>query len=246
MERFDRKEYKYYVPLESLDPLRKRFLASMEYDSYARHCEHHRYVVRSIYLDTRNLLFYHEKKGGLKIRKKLRIRTYNHPESHDGTFLEIKRKYDDTIRKERVGIRSNEIHNLLNGGIAFSFIENRSFLDRSILERYVYLVKRLALQQTVLVTYEREALQSKDDSKLRVTFDMNVRSYLNPDLSQIYRETDLRAVEDSHFILEIKFNQRMPIWVRNIVREFRLRLQAISKYCNGIDVWLPLEQDKSK
>jgi hypothetical protein len=27
----------------------------------------------------------------------------------------------------------------------------------------------------------------------------------------------------------------MPVWVRNIVRDFKLHIQAISKYCNGID-----------
>ncbi len=246
METFERREYKYYVPVELLDTLRNRFLASMEHDSFARQCDQHRYVVRSIYLDTRRFLFYHEKKSGLKIRKKLRIRTYNQSDSQNGTYLEIKRKYDNTIRKERVGICSDQIHDLLNGGTTSFSSEQRSFLDRTTIDRYIYLVKRLQLVEKALVTYEREALQACDDSRLRVTFDLNVRSFLNPDLNDLYRETDLRTVEDSQFILEIKFNQRMPIWVRNIVREFGLRVQAISKYCNGIDAWLPLDQDTLK
>ncbi len=76
MERFERKELKYRVPNEVMEPLRERLLQHMAYDPFCVDKEQNRYEVRSVYLDSSRLLFYWEKQDGLKIRKKLRIRGY--------------------------------------------------------------------------------------------------------------------------------------------------------------------------
>jgi len=242
MQKFKRKEYKYFFPCELLDPLRQRFLSNMEHDEFCRQREGNRYTVRSIYLDTRHLLFYYEKIDGLKIRKKLRIRTYDLPEANCPAFLEIKRKFNNTIYKERVKTSLSETPLLLNGGIPQIQSNNPQFLDKAVMGKFVYLTKRLKLEPTVLITYEREAFQGEDDARLRVTFDLNVRSYAYPGLDEFYREDDLQRIKDSYFIIEIKFFDRMPIWVRSIVREYRLRVQSISKYCRGLDAWLPTDE----
>ncbi len=238
METFERRELKYFIPKTYLDKLRKKFLENMEYDPFCRKgVLYSPYTVRSIYLDTRNYLFYYEKVDGLKIRKKLRIRTYNTPESSEDAFLEIKRKFNNIVYKERVKTLFPETPQLFNGLLPRLKEEKPSFLDRSALGKFAYLTKRLQLKPQVLITYEREALYALDDPKIRVTFDINVRSFAFPDLEDMYREKDLMTINDDAFILEIKFNGRMPVWIRQIVREFNLRVQAISKYCRGLDRW---------
>ncbi|MBC8465739.1 polyphosphate polymerase domain-containing protein [bacterium] len=240
METFERKEYKYYVRIEHLDILRSRLLEYMTYDDYCKYPnEKHHYTVRSIYLDDRDMRFYYEKMDGVKIRKKVRIRTYNTAEDNFPAFLEIKRKFNDFIYKERVKTTLDQTPTLLNGGFPNLEGGNSNFLERSVLNKFVYLIKRRELTPKVLITYEREAFQGVDDQNVRVTFDMNVRSFLYPNMGQIFREQYLKPLTDSTFILEIKFTGRMPIWIRNIVREFKIRVEAISKYCNGIDVWEP-------
>ena len=239
MAKFDRKEYKYFVLFEHLEPLRDRFLQYMEHDPFCREREGKHYSVRSIYLDTDRLLFYHEKIEGLKVRKKLRVRVYNTLEPDTIAFLEIKRKIDNTVFKERVKIPLVDTVKLMNGVNLPLPAQPTSFSEAATLEKFKYLTKRLNLSPKVLVSYEREALVGIDDPALRVTFDMNVRSYPTPEIEDIFREEDLNTLVDQHFILEVKFNGRMPVWVRNIIRDFKLRIQAISKYCNGIDVWLP-------
>ncbi len=237
MELFDRKEYKYYVDYRHLESLRRRFLTNMEYDPFCRDLESKCYTVRSIYLDTRNLLFYYEKKNGIKIRKKLRIRTYNEG-SHDSTaFLEIKRKNQQRVFKERSKIWLAEAPNLLNGARLELVEDQPEYREKLALDRFIYLTKRLKLEPQSLIAYEREAFVGLDDPTLRVTFDLNVRSYLQPDPTEIFREDDLKHMESSRFILEIKFTGRMPFWVRCIIRDFKLRIQSISKYCNGLDAW---------
>lgn len=239
MSKFERKEYKYFVPQELQSELRKRLLQQMVHDPFCRDREQNQYCVRSIYLDTDSLLFYHEKIDGIRIRKKLRVRVYNDIEARSPAFLEIKRKFENTVFKERIKIPLPHTATVLNGANLQILNEKASFSDAATLGKFIYLIKRLKLLTRVLVTYEREAFQGIDDPSLRITFDLNARSFPNPRLEDIYREQDLTTFTGNQFILEIKFNGRMPNWVRNIVRDYRLHLQAISKYCNGIDTWMP-------
>lgn len=244
MAKFNRKEYKYFVSYELLEPLRDRFLQYMEHDDFCRDREANQYCVRSVYLDTPRLLFYHEKIEGLKVRKKLRIRVYNTLEPDTVAFLEIKRKIDNAVFKERAKIPLGESTHLLNGAYLNFPGPFSSFSEAATLEKFKYLVKRLNLEPKVLIAYEREALIGLDDPSLRVTFDMNIRSYPSTVIEDIFREDDLSTIADQHFILEVKFNGRMPVWVRNIIRDFKLRIQAISKYCHGIDVWVPYHREQ--
>lgn len=238
MEIFERRELKYFVPKTQLDELRRKFLENMEYDPFCRKgVLYSPYTVRSIYLDTQNFLFYYEKIDGLEVRKKLRIRTYNTPESSDEAFLEIKRKFNNIVYKERVKTRFPETPLLFNGSLPKLKDKDPSFLSKSALKKFAFLINQLNLTPKVLITYEREALYAIDDPKVRVTFDINVRSFAFPDLDDMYREQDLMTINDDCFILEIKFNGHMPVWIRQIVRELNLRVQAISKYCRGLDAW---------
>lgn len=72
------------------------------------------YTVKTLYLDTPDLLYYYEKMDGLKVRKKLRIRTYG--DDHSTAFLEIKRRYIDIVVKERAKYTSKEIRGLIEEG----------------------------------------------------------------------------------------------------------------------------------
>ena len=237
MPMFKKKEYKYYVRLELFKALRERFLQHMRHDPHCRDRAEQNYNVRSIYFDTPRLLFYYEKLDGLKIRKKLRIRTYNSLSDDSIAFFEIKRKFGNTILKERAKVPLEEAPNLMNGANLHLINEKTNFQERAALNKFIYLTKKLDLESQTLITYEREALFGIDDDTVRVTFDLNVRSYPRPDLDQIFREQDLRTITDKHFILEMKFYDRMPFWSRQILRDFSLRKQSISKYCNGLEVW---------
>jgi len=237
MAQFERKEYKYYVPQGQIESLRNRFLPYMEHDPFCIDMENFRYCVRSVYLDTPRLLFYYEKLTGLKYRKKLRVRTYNTPTENTKAFLEIKRKIDDTIYKDRAKIALSDAPKLLDGSNIELSDEAPSFTEKIALDRFVYLTRRLNLEPKVLVAYEREAFVGTYETDLRVTFDLNVRSFPSSNFDEIFREDDLHAFSAGYFILEVKFWGQMPIWVRNIIRDFRLHQQSISKYCNGIDAW---------
>ena len=81
-----RYEYKFKIPLDLIDDVRKFILPYTKFDPYLEKHGNQRYTVRSIYFDTPELDFYYEKIDGVKIRKKLRVRTYNRVS--DFAFLE--------------------------------------------------------------------------------------------------------------------------------------------------------------
>lgn len=236
MDRFERKEYKYKVPLELMGRLRERVLVHMVHDSYCLDRENNSYPVHSIYFDTRRLLFYYEKISGTKLRKKLRIRAYDKSGPDGPAFLEIKRKINKTILKERAKVLLAETPNLTNGA-QLNLYKDANRNQRQTLDKFIYLVKQLALEPKALIVYDREAFLGIDDPELRVTFDLNVSSLSSPSVEEIFRSDNLRPFSQEWFILEVKFFGQMPIWIRSIIRDFKFRLQSLSKYCNGLELW---------
>ena len=236
VDQFERKEFKYYIPTEFMENLRTRLLAHMVYDEYCLRLPDLSYPVRSIYLDTRNRLFYYEKLESVKVRKKLRVRTYDSETAKKVVFLEIKRKIGKAVFKERAVIPFAEMDKVITGE-SITLLHPEIYTQQAALKKFTYLVNKLHLEPVVLITYEREAFQGIDDPTLRITFDKSVRSHMTTTLDDLLMEKDLRTVTDVHFILEVKFSRQMPLWLRGIIRDLRLRLQSISKYCDGIEVW---------
>src|SRR3989338_3568072 len=109
----NRLEYKYLAPLKDIDRLRTLLLNYLEHDDYAVVRPNKAYTVRSIYLDSYYYKCYYEKLDGSHSRKKFRIRSYNKPTNGSQAYFEIKRKYDNFIRKDRVRVPLPDIQRAL-------------------------------------------------------------------------------------------------------------------------------------
>ena len=230
-------EYKYMVPNELLSELRTRISPFVEKDSYMDMGSINGYTVRSIYFDTPNLDFYHDKIAGLKIRKKFRIRGYNDYNHENVVFLEIKRKNEKKIYKHRAAVKFMDLHDLLATGDVEKYIlldhGLKSALDSS--RRFLFHIHTSILQPNVLVIYEREAFFGKFDRSLRITFDKNLRSSMHPELLGLFKEENIKYVLHNYFILEVKFYHEFPSWMKPIIASLGFELSAFSKYTNCID-----------
>jgi hypothetical protein len=236
---FRRYELKYRIPRVERDAIREVILPHVRRDPYCEDQPKWRYTVRSIYFDTEDLQFYFEKLDSVKIRKKLRVRTYNR--SADGTpaFLEIKRKHGRRGLKERLMLPIHEVDGALNGQDVSLLVGDRPFHDRVVMDRFRFNLRTKRLRPVVLVAYEREAFVGMDNDRLRVTFDSNLRSLIDPNMDDIFDESKLRQFEDRSFVLELKFDDFMPRWMARLVTLLNLRARPYSKYCYGIDAWAP-------
>lgn len=232
-----RLEYKFLVRNEDLDRLRKKILPFVELDQFVKEEAGNEYTVRSIYYDTSNFDYYHEKIDGIKVRKKIRIRSYDQKADNNLVFLEIKNKYDNFIGKNRAPIQYHNLGNLLKSKSVETFTLTNNGYANSVSdgEKFLHHILKADLKPTILIVYEREAFFSKFDSSLRITFDKNLRYYDKPNLNNLYMDTDLEPGSPNHFVLEIKFNSGYPKWLQNIVQEFGLIRRSVSKYTICID-----------
>ncbi len=228
-----RSEYKYLVPNEALPALRARIAPFVSLDRHGRGFEERGYTVRSLYLDTVSLRYYHEKMAGINVRRKLRVRAYNHHKAGDWVFLEIKRKVGRKVTKNRAPVSYEDLGPLFATGDVDRYIQPDSHYPdaHDDARRFFYHVYRYNLRPTHLTVYEREAFLGRFDGTLRVTFDRNLRGGSYPKLGEIYHEAGLRHVFPGHFILEVKYNTRFPAWLRSVLGPYGLRHRALSKYC---------------
>ncbi|MBD3334032.1 MAG: VTC domain-containing protein [Candidatus Eisenbacteria bacterium] len=231
-------EIKYYLPPGAEDTVRRLIRPHVVHDPHASGKQGYRYVVRSVYFDTEDLTFYYEKLDGIKIRKKVRVRTYDPRPADDRVFLEIKRRFNNRIMKERCPLHYELLAQAMDGVEGAAAGAALPAVDRRTLNKFRYLLNMDELQPTVLVVYNREAFVGRDNDRLRVTLDEDVKSIMVREVDELFRNDDFRRVPDTRTILECKFDDRMPHWMLRMVREVGRSAESISKYCNSIEAWL--------
>ena len=230
-------EYKYLVPCELLPEIRMLISPFMERDGMMNFGGPEGYTVRSIYFDTPRYDYYHEKKDGLKIRKKLRIRGYNAYNPENFLFLEIKRKNAKKLMKNRAAVIYKHLNDLLFTGNTRKYILTDKGLKEPLENagRFLFNLHNSLLQPVVLVIYEREAFFGKFDSSMRITFDKNLRSSIDPELHELYKEENIKYTAPGNFVLEVKFYDIFPSWMKKIIYSLGLKLDTFSKYTRCID-----------
>ena len=227
--RFQRRELKYYLPQQLYPELIRLIRPYMTLDEHLKQNEANSYLVRSLYLDTDDLRFYHEKLAGSHTRRKFRIRGYN--DARKEVFLEIKRKYNNIIVKERALVNYEEVSKILDRYGGYNPNGKRSDAEIKVLNSFLFFVPMLQLRPTVLVVYEREAYTGVFDDSVRLTLDRNLRCLPGRLADDIfYTGTDWRFL-NNRCILELKFNNALPLLFKRIIQQLNLWAEAISKYC---------------
>lgn len=225
-ENFNRFEFKYLIHQNRIGEIVDALGGFMRRDS---HCDGDRgYLVRSVYWDSPQRDFFWEKVEGFKFRRKLRFRWYD--DAADAIYVEIKQRIDRTIQKRRVRWAVDRVREV--------FEEQRDDgADRwaPVIAEALLLVNLHRLSPVMAVSYRRLAFHGVHQSRLRLTFDTNVR----------YHRTILRAgdrfedgayiVDPEHAIMEIKFDDCVPRWLCRLAVARELGLVRLSKYCRAVD-----------
>ncbi len=186
------------------------------------------YVNYSIYFDSPYYRFYGEKREGELIRIKPRIRLYRTTPnaSPSAIFLELKARYDRIVEKRRVEIDAGLARRLLAPGpLNLSARE----LENSVLGEFNYLSDRFALSPVMTVVYFRTALNGRFQNDLRMTFDEELHCSMSTTMD-VPPEELLEVVPPTHFILELKYNDRVSELLLHKIRCLGLEQQTLSKY----------------
>jgi VTC domain-containing protein len=226
------------VPYPLLPKVRDLIFPYMDLDVHVEKKETYQYTVRSIYFDSPNLDYYHDKTEGLGSRDKVRIRVYNTKTENSEAFLEIKRKFMLPLSKFRAQVKYADLERLFVKREIQDFISGKFKDDnreQENIRRFFYYIYKNNLKPTVLVVFEREPYDCKLDQTVRITFDKYLRSKPYPALDEIYPESGLVETFPGYFVMEVKFNFTFPFWMRPIISRFNLRTEAISKYTTSIE-----------
>jgi SPX domain protein involved in polyphosphate accumulation len=222
---FNRFEFKYVMPFDSAMDFVSQISDKMAADSYAG--ENGAYKINSLYYDSEKLDFFWEKIEGIKVRRKLRVRTYGTEKPTDA-FIEIKQRIDKTVQKMRVKMNYEQALEILDK-------KDPGNIKDGILNQALYLVDHYVLKPQAVISYDRYPFTGIYDQGLRITVDTNLRCQGDRPQEINSREFSPYFFPPESSILEIKFNNSVPRWLTNHIGYFQCNLQRISKYCEGIN-----------
>lgn len=154
--------------------------------------------------------------------------------------MEIKRKDENYVSKDRIPILYTEINNFMNNmdltKISNHTIEYEKRIKAA--KNFFFYFSKNKLKPLINVVYEREAFECKFGSGLRVTFDINIRSFLTQTYDNLFDNAEMEILYPSHFVLEIKYYRALPSWVPKLINKYDLKKEAISKYALSMDYHL--------
>lgn len=216
---FERTEKKYLLTEKQYNLLLEKTKKRIKADKYGITS------ICNIYFDTDDSELIRTSLDKPLYKEKLRLRSYGIPNSDDSrVFLEIKKKFDGVVYKRRVSMTFKESEEYFNNGIKPSD-------NRQIINEIDYIIGHYDLKPKIFLAYDRIAYNGIEDEELRITFDKNVRSREN-DLSLKAGSYGTNLLDNNTYLMEIKANGGMPLWLADLLSELEIYPMSFSKYGN--------------
>ncbi len=234
-------EHKYIIPNRVALQIRDFVSGPLEIDEYGKTLTNFSYPVHSLYLDSPDMKLYESTINGDKNRYKLRLRFYeDRPEAP--VYFEIKRRMNNTIAKQRGGVRRAAVPELLAGELPDpSHMVSRDHRHLVAVQLFCEHLVALRAEPLAHVAYLREAWLSPHDNSVRVTMDRDIRIELDNSCEMSTAMTDSVQVFDAEtlpgaepVVLELKFTARFPDWFKDLVSRFGLMQCGAAKYVDGM------------
>jgi hypothetical protein len=228
-------ELKYLIGEPTAHEVRQFARNHLMPDPFADASRGYSYTIYSVYLDNAGLSLMNQTLEGLKNRFKLRVRFYDNNPDHP-VFFEVKRRVNDAIIKSRAKVRRDAAHRLMHARACWpdrsdlaNPADDRSF---SALCKFCELRDKLNAKPAALVAYNREAWCAPEDDSVRVTFDRVLEGapYDKDRTFQLLRTKDWVRPPLPFVVLELKFTDRFPNWMRQMVQTFNLFRTSMAKY----------------
>ena len=216
-EIFRRVEKKYILNKKQYEKIQEVLKEYVVQDEYGRS------TICNIYFDTDDYKLISHSIQKPFFKEKVRLRSYNTPNSESTVFLEIKRKEDKVVGKRRISMKLSDFNKYMKDTKS---VENS---NKQIKNELDYYFKLYNLSKKMYISYEREAYYAKNDKDFRITFDTNVKAReYNLDLSKgVYGEEILGK---GNYIMEIKTLGSIPMWFVKVLDECEICPGSFSKY----------------
>lgn len=224
IEVFNRHEKKYLMDAGTYEKVQKRLSDYMELDAYNKQQE--TYSICNLYYDTDDSHLIRTSIQKPKYKEKLRLRSYGTPDGDSKVYVEIKKKICGRGNKRRSAMKLSEAYAFLDSG---TLPPIKTYMNRQVLLETAYMLQQHFLQPKVFLTYERRAFFGSGQHDLRISFDTSITT----------RRTDLKLesgmhgetlLDDQTWLMEIKVAQSIPVWLTQLLSEYKIYPMGFSKY----------------
>lgn len=215
-----RHEYKYFCSSMQIQIIKSRLQCFMRLDSHA--AVNGSYHVRSLYFDDVFHTAYYANENGTEPREKFRIRIYD--QNAANIFLEKKQKCRGMTKKDSCLLTRAQADSLISG----QPLECSEDFPR-LLNEFASRSKSQKLFPSVIVAYDRIPY-IYPAGNVRVTFDMNVAS--SNQIGSFFEPIIAKRpiMESGQHIMEVKWDQFLPDYIKQSLQTDSLPRTALSKY----------------
>ena len=228
-------ELKYLIPEDTARKVRDFVRCYLDVDEFGANQPDHSYAVHSVYLDSDDLKLYWNTINGEKNRFKLRVRFYD-DKPDAPVFLELKRRMNNCILKQRCAVDRNVLHWVMRGHLLGpDDLWAKNPKHHFALHNFQRLMQDVGARPKVHVAYKREAYLS-GDGDVRVTIDREVLGAAHLDFSISTRMHRPVVSYRGLVILELKFTNRFPNWFGELVRTSDVMQCGAAKYVSSINL----------
>lgn len=182
------------------------------------------YSIRSLYFDDYNDTCLKQVLNGISERYKYRIRFYNLNTEY--IVLEKKYKINNMTKKTSCEISKDQVLDILSGNISIDKSNDK------LLNEFILMIKTRGFRPVVIIDYDRIPYVYEAGC-VRITFDYNLScSY---DFDKLFESNILRIplMEKGRTVLEVKYNDFIPDFIRYSLQLEGLSRTSYSKYCCG-------------
>lgn len=227
MEKNFRHEYKFLISKEAAEILKRRLPYVMQRDPHAG--PEGRYTIRSLYFEDQSFSAFYEKVSGTDNRTKFRIRCYN--DSTEILKLEKKEKKGHLTRKTAQTISLADVRSIQNNPR-----QRTPDHPEGLTEELRLLCLNRGARPLVLVDYDRTPFVCAQGNT-RITIDENLRTI--PYKGDIFApgHPAVPVMEPDQVILEVKFDDFLPGYLRECLADIPKAPMAVSKFAMCLNLF---------
>ena len=184
------------------------------------------YLIHSLYFDDYKDISVYQNDSGLSERYKWRIRYYDDDLNY--IVLERKEKIEGRCHKSSCRLSLEEYEKIVSGNITDILYDTSKQLIKELgkdIMIYHYTPK-------VIIDYERTAY-IEEITNVRVTFDTKISASYELEHFLDRNYTRYYIQNSGENLLEVKFDEILPSYIRNIVESYGYLQSSFSKYMYG-------------
>lgn len=219
-----RNEWKYCEKEADLLAVKERLLGILDYDFHAG--ADGKYTIQSLYFDDNRNTCARDNVSGEGKRFKYRIRYYG--SEAETLWLEKKEKKNSGCFKRKCSLLIQEYQNIIDGKVMDVFWGTQEQL----LKEFCIDIVTRGFNPKVIISYQREAFV-EPIANIRITLDYNISA--SSEIGRFLNGGYFRipVMEKEKHILEVKFDEVLPSYIKTALQSDGLLQQSFSKYYLG-------------